>query len=187
MWQRRILPPDAVEWTAEDMALLLRLRKADAAGAVGYLRKRLRSLKGLIVVYKPIGSSETKLRLTREGYGRYLFFRSQEALGYFQKKDVDAKWAFSLSDLDGRLLFDANGLLTQPGEDLYNRALAGRETFWKTSGGDVLGNRPPPRPSPAPAPKVRPAPEAEEPPEAPPEQEEERPRPPEQNVPDASE
>lgn len=157
MWQRKVLPPEADRWSPEDMALLLRVRAAEAAGAIDLIKSRLRTLKGYSVVYKPAGSGESRLRLTKVGYDRYLFLRSQEALQYFEAKGVDAKWAFSLRDTDNRRLFEPSGLLTEAGEAVYDRVLAGLETHWKTSSGETLGNRPP-RPAP-------PAAEPKDPPE----------------------
>jgi len=108
--------------------------------------------KGLAVSSRRAGSSAKRWRLTKEGYEKYLFSRSQDALDYFESKGVDAKWAFSLTDLKGRRLFDGGGLLTEAGESLYARLRAGRKAFWKTPSGEVMGNRRPPRALPARAP-----------------------------------
>lgn len=143
MWQRRILPTDAAQWTPEDMALLRRLRNAEAAGAFSALKARFGGLKGMAAPHRPAGSSETRLRLTKEGYDRYLRLRTQQALEYFEKKGVDAKWGFRLKDLQGRALFDSGGLLSEAGEDLYNRVLANREARWQAPNGEMFGNRPP--------------------------------------------
>ena len=152
MWQRRILAPDAGQWSDEDMNLLERVRRAEAAGAVEVLRRRWPAVQGLVVAYKPVGAPVKSFRLTKEGYEKYLFSRSQDALDYFESKGVDAKWAFSLTDLKGRRLFDGGGLLTEAGESLYARLRAGRKAFWKTPSGEVMGNRRPPRALPARAP-----------------------------------
>ena len=143
MRQRKILSPDIDRWNPEDIALLLRLRRAEAAGAVERLKARGYSLKNLVVVYKRPGSSNIRLRLTREGYERYRLAQSQEALAYFEAKGVEAKWAFYLKDMQDRLVFDPRGLLTETGEDLYSRVSAGKESHWKTPSGETFGNRPP--------------------------------------------
>jgi len=134
------------------MSLLERIRRAEAAGAVAALRKRWPAVAGLAVAYRPVGTAAKKFRLTKEGYEKFLFARSQDALEYFESKGVEAKWAFSLTDLEGRRLFDAGGLLTEPGEALYARARAGEKAFWRTPSGAVLGNRRPPKPDSPPAP-----------------------------------
>jgi hypothetical protein len=148
MWQRRVLPPDAVRWTADDAMLLKRLRAADAAGAVDFLRRRLHGLKGLAVQNRPAGGLGASWRLTKEGYDRWKFLRAQDAVAYFDDQEVGAKSTFQLADADGKRLFEKNGLLTDEGEIVWSRIEAGRETHWKTPGGETLGNkrRPPPRP-----------------------------------------
>jgi|GEM_PF-1862295 len=165
LWQRGILGADMNQWSPEDLALLRRMSQAEAAGALGLLRRHFVSSKGLVLRDHPAGASSTRLRLTRLGYEKYIAIESQEALLYFESKEVETKWAYWLTNLDGRPLFDrGSGLLTEAGEELYARALANRPTFWKLRTGEVRGNRavPPelrPRPAPpAPAPaSARPA------------------------------
>ncbi len=144
MWQRRILSPEADRWAPEDMALLERIRRAEASQAASFLKSRLGTLKGLAVSRKLPGGA-IRLRLTKEGFERYLLIRSQEALRVFESKGVDAKWAFSLRDLEDRRLFEPRGLLSEAGEALYDRILAGLAAHWKTPAGEVFGNRPPPK------------------------------------------
>ena len=145
MWQRRILPPETDRWGPEEEALLARIRSAEGAGAVSLLRSRAGKLGGLLVTHKPAGGP-SRLRLTKAGFDRYLLIRSQEALRYFESKGTDAKWAFALKDLEGRKVFGPEGRLTEAGEAVYNRVLAGQEARWKAPSGEVLGNRPPRRP-----------------------------------------
>jgi hypothetical protein len=155
MWQRRVLPADIMQWNPEDMVLLERIRRAEAAGALNLLRHRFMGLKGLAVEYRPVGASSA-WRLTKEGYQRYVFVRSQDALQYFDGKEIGAKDAFKLMDLDGSKLFDSTGLLTDAGEALFDRVQAGLEAFWKNPAGVVAGNRRPPKPPPAPEPAPEP-------------------------------
>ena len=173
MWQRGILGTDMNQWSPEDLALLLRMRQAEAAGALALLRRHFLSLKGLVLRDRPAGGNSTRLRLSRLGYEKYLALKSQEALQYFESKEVETKWAYWLTDLDGRPLFDrGSGLLTEAGDELYSRARANRPTFWKLRTGEVRGNRPvppelrsrptttnaPPPAAPPPAPAVAPPP-----------------------------
>jgi hypothetical protein len=141
LWQRRILPPDSSRWQPEDIALLERLRRAESADAVRMLRRRLHGLKDLAVEYRPVGGAVTEWRLTKEGFTRYLFLRSQDALDYFDGKDIPAKTAFQLTDLDGKKLFDKSGLLTEAGEAVYDRAQDGLEARWKLPSGEIAGSR----------------------------------------------
>lgn len=162
LWQRRIISSETDRYAPEDLALLERLRDAERAGAVAELRRTYAgNIKGLVASYKipsvTGGRSTEGLRLTREGFDKWLFLRSQKALEYFQSKDVDAKWAFSLTDLSGKKLFEQTGLLTPAGDALYSRVALGLSAEWRLPDGTVAGNRPhrpePPAP-PEPAPQI---------------------------------
>lgn len=152
MWQRRVLAPEARDYGPQDLELLARVRSAEAAGALGYLRRRVGNLSGYAV-----SRGAGPLRLTKEGWERFRLMRTQDALKYFEAKGVDAKWGFHLRDMKDRRLFDARGLLTPEGEELYTRALANLPVHWKTPNGEVFGNRPPPK-APAPPPEREPLP-----------------------------
>ncbi len=141
MWQRGLLSAQRNAWTSRDMALLERVRRAEARGAVGLLRRRLTILQGLVVRDRQTG--QVRVRLTRRGFDQYLRLKSQEALDYFESKGVETKWAYWLTDQEGRALFDReNGLLTDAGDELYSRALLNQPVFWRTQEGSVMGNRP---------------------------------------------
>ena len=144
MCLRGILNPDMNHWSPEDMALLLRIRTAEAAGALNLLRQRFLSLKALTVREKSPGLAPPRIRLHRRGFEKYLMVRTQDALQYFEAKGVETKWAYGLTDLQGRALFDrGSGLLTDAGDELWVRARQNLPVFWKTRAGEVLGNRPP--------------------------------------------
>ena len=123
------------------MALLQRMRQAEAAGALGLLRRHFLSWEGLVLRDNPPGSSAMRLRLTRKGYDQYMEIKSQEALQYFESKEIATKWAYWLTDLAGQPLFDrSTGFLTEAGDRLYADALANRPTFWRLRTGEVRGN-----------------------------------------------
>lgn len=143
MWQRRILSPDSRGWSNEELALLIRMRAAEDFGAVSLLKRRF-GLKGLVVLHKPARGPE-RLRLTKAGYERWRFARTQDAMSYFESKGTDPKWAFKAVDLKGREMFDKDGILSEAGEELYRRALAGQAVHWKSPTGELFGNRPPPK------------------------------------------
>jgi hypothetical protein len=154
MWQRGILSPDANQWGPEDMALLQRIRQAEAAGALALLRQRLLSLKAFTVREKSPGLAPPRIRLNRRGFDKYLMIRTQDALQYFEAKGVETKWAYGLTDLQGRSLFDrGSGMLSEAGEELYARVRQNAPVFWKTRAGDVMGNRPPAGIPPLPTPR----------------------------------
>jgi hypothetical protein len=156
MWQRGILGTDMNQWSPQDQELLERMRRAEESGALGLLRRHFMSWKGLVLRDRPAGAGATRLRLTKKGFDAYLQFKSQEALDYFERREVETKWAYWLTDLDGKPLFDrASGLLTETGDALYTRAISSAPTFWRLRSGEVRGNRPVPvelRPKPAPPP-----------------------------------
>lgn len=170
MWDRRILPPDANSWSPEDLELLQRVRRAESAGALNVLRRRVGALGGLAAEYRPVGALSSSLRLTKEGYERYLSLRTQDALAYLEEKEIGAKVAFKLTDIDNQPLFDARGLLTEAGDRIFSRARAGLEAHWKMPNGAIMGNRRPP-PQPAAAPEPAPAPGRRRPSARPPEAE----------------
>ena len=150
MWQRRILSSESRSWSAEDLELLLKIRSAEALGAVPLVQRRGGAAGGSLVPYKAPGDKIQSWRLTREGYGRWQFLRAQEAIDYFERKGADAGQAFHLHDLEGRPLFDSSGMLTAAGDDVYDRALANLPTWWKSPHtGEIFGTRPPPKAAPA--------------------------------------
>lgn len=156
LWQRRIISSETDRYAPEDLALLERLREAERAGALAELRRTYAgNVNGLVATYKipsvTGGRSSEGLRLTREGFDKWLFLRSQKALEYFQSKDVDAKWAFMLTDLSGKKLFEQTGLLTPAGDALYSRVALGLSAEWRLPDGTVAGNRPHRPQPPAPA------------------------------------
>lgn len=169
MWLRRVLSSGSHSWTSEDMELLLKIRDAESLGAIGLLKRRARGVSGLTAPYKAVGSRTAGLRLTREGYEKWLFYRSQEAIEYFESKGVDAKWSFHLVDLQGRALFDGAGMLTPAGDEIYGHALANLPAWWRVPAtGEVFGTRPAPKPKPIELPPVSSTRQRQEPPPEPP-------------------
>lgn len=139
-WQRGIISTDASSWSPEELALLERIRGAERLGALPLLRKKLGTLKPFTVVHKG------RTRLTKSGYDRYLFLKSQDAVRWFERKEVDAKWVYRLKDEKGKPLFDGNGLLTEAGDVLFTRVTHNLPTYWVLPSGEKMGNRPPRRP-----------------------------------------
>lgn len=142
MRQRHVLSAEADQWTDADMDLLLRLRNAEAAGAVRFLRRKEGFSANYAVSYKPAGALVRRMRLTKEGYDRYVFLKSQMAVRYFESRGIDAKWIFLLKDARDNPLFGEGGLLTENGDRLYSLILNGKPVSWKTAAGEIMGNRP---------------------------------------------
>ena len=146
LWQRRLLPPDQSSWAPQDMELLARIRR-DERDAIRYLKGRPGGIRPWTARARS-GGPFAAPKLTKEGYERYLFLISQDALEYFESKGADAKWAFKLKDWDGKPMFDGAGRITDEGARVYERARLNLEVFWKAPDGQVYGTRRPPTKTP---------------------------------------
>ncbi|MBI4387179.1 MAG: hypothetical protein HY551_07340 [Elusimicrobia bacterium] len=140
MRRRRVVSARAQSWEPSDYALLERMRSAEALDAVALLREQLKSLRGLVVREKTAGGVKTWL--TRAGFQRYLFLKSQLARGYFEEMGTDAKWVFMVQTIEGAPVFDDKGVLTPAGEALYNAIQIGETAQWKQADGRIGGNAP---------------------------------------------
>ncbi len=146
MWQRGILAADTDNWAPGDKAVLERIRRAEKTGAFDVLRRKYHTLRGFVSILTLPDGETTVTRLTREGYSRYLFLISQDAIRYFQEREVAAKWVYKLRDLKGRLLFNGGtGLLTEAGQRVYRRARLNLPVHWVTPKHAIMGNRKPPK------------------------------------------
>lgn len=142
MWQRRVLEPEQRSWSPLDLALLERIRRAEPEAMV-YLRSKPGGLRPWVSTRRVGGMPFS--RLHKAGYERYLGMLSQDALLYFENKGADAKFAFKLTDWDGRRLFAADGRITEEGLQVYQRARLKLEVFWRGPDGAVYGTRRPPK------------------------------------------
>jgi len=138
MRARKILSTTASRWSLEDKALLARMRQAEAEGAINLLKEDLGTLRGYVIMH---GSGVDKyLWLTKIGFEKYVFFKSQRARKFFEDQDTDAKFVFELKDTQGEKLFDSKGLLTSAGDELYNRILQGGTVRWIDHSGQETSN-----------------------------------------------
>jgi hypothetical protein len=140
MWARRLLAPDQSAWAPSDAELLGRIRAAEAE-ALAFLKRRFGTTRNWTASRKGPGPR----LLTKEGYDKYLFLLSQEAIEYFEKKGAGAKWALKLTDWEGARLFDGDGRLTPAGVNVYGRAKLKLEVYWKAPNGETFGTRRPPK------------------------------------------
>lgn len=161
MWQRRILASDANVWSPEDFSLLSRIRAVEKDALI-LLRRKERSLARLVIEQKAPGARQTVPRLSKEGYHRYIFLLSQDAVEFFGRKGVDAKFVFKLKDVQGRPLFEDGGRLTEIGERIYTRGRLGMAVSWMTHTGEVLGTRQRPMPAESGPPGADPGPAADD-------------------------
>ena len=90
MWERRILSPDQPAWAPPDAELLGQIR-ATEPDALAYLKKKFGNTRPWTAAHR---SKEFAQRLlTKEGYEKYLFHVTQDAIEYFASKGASAKWA----------------------------------------------------------------------------------------------
>ena len=142
MWSRRLLAPDQTVWSPLDAELLGRIR-ASEADALLYLKKKFGNTRPWTAPTRS-GTAGRRL-LTKEGYDKYLFLFTQDAIEYFEAKGAGAKWALKLTDWDGKRLFDGDGRLTPAGVTVYTRAKLKLEVYWRSPNGETFGTRRPPK------------------------------------------
>ena len=145
MWRRRLLPPDQDGWSPADLELLGRIRRAEK-DALAYLRRRPGGVRSWTA--KPRPGADARPILTKEGYERYFFLLTQEAIDYFDSKGADAKVVFKLKDADGKPMFDGAGRITDEGARAYGRARLNMEVYWSAPDGQIFGTRRPPTKNP---------------------------------------
>lgn len=141
MWARRLLSPDQSGWAPADADLLSRIRLAEPEALV-YLKKKFGGTRPWTAARR--GKGPARRLLTKEGYDKYLFDVTQDAIEYFASKGASAKWALKLTDWDGKRLFDGDGRLTPAGVTVYTRAKLKLEVYWKSPNGETFGTRRPP-------------------------------------------
>ena len=142
MWARRVLSPDLTAWAPADAQLLGQIRMSEA-DALAYLKKKfggIRQWTAAVRIKEP-----ARRLLTKEGYDKYFFHVTQDAIEYFASKGASAKWALKLTDWDGKRLFDGDGRLTPAGVTVYTRAKLKLEVYWKSPNGETFGTRRPPQ------------------------------------------
>ena len=140
MWSRHLLAPDQQAWSETELDMLAKIRRAEP-DALAYLKKKFGGIRAWTVLKR--GSGLPRPLLTTEGYQKYLFHLTQEAIAYFEAKGADAKWALKMSDEEGRRLFGPDGRLTDAGIDLYLKAQSKIEVYWQSPTGETFGTRRP--------------------------------------------
>jgi len=140
--KRKIIDSEAVDWTPEQYTELLRMREAEAMGAFDLIRSKLGTLRGFAAEHPADGYK--KLWLTVAGYHRFIFFHSQDARAYFEKKGSPAKFTFQLRTLAGKRIFTDRGILTQEGIAVFGRIKRGLAVYWRHFDGRLNGTRRPP-------------------------------------------
>ncbi|MBI5201468.1 MAG: hypothetical protein HY925_07790 [Elusimicrobia bacterium] len=149
--ERGIVDKNLREWEPGDMQLLLRIQEAERLRAFDMLQSRAGTLRGY-AINKRLPDGTRVLWLTKAGFERYFFLKSQQARQYFEVKGTDAKWVYRMRNVKGKKLFDVSGMLTPEGDALYTRVLLGLPAEWVGGDGVTRSNVRPKKPSPAPSP-----------------------------------
>ncbi|MBO7605129.1 MAG: tetratricopeptide repeat protein [Elusimicrobiaceae bacterium] len=127
---RNIIAPEAETFTDEDIAMLREILKAERGSSVDYLYLKFGALlpEGSIFERNPNTFYARKM-LTLSGYNLLIGNLSNEAKDFFSSKGVIVSDLFSLTDFNGKPIFDENGLLTEEGLIAYNRSLKGKKSY----------------------------------------------------------
>ncbi len=140
MWSRHLVAPDQQAWSATELDTLAKIRRVEP-DALAYLKKKFGGTRAWTTVKR--GKGLPQPLLTVEGYQKYLFHLTQDAIAYFEEKGADAKWALKMSDETGRRLFGQDGRLTDAGVDVYRKAQLKLEVYWQSPNGELFGTRRP--------------------------------------------
>ena len=127
---RNIIAPEAETYTEEDITILRNILKAERGSAIDYLSLKLGALlpEGSVFERNPNTFYARKI-LTLSGYNLLIKNLSNEAQGFFMSKNIIASDLFSLTDFNGKPIFDENGLLTEEGLIAYNKSLKGKKSY----------------------------------------------------------
>jgi hypothetical protein len=140
MRTRRIIETSSDTWKPGDLTMLRQMQQAETAGAIGYMKTKVGTLHGLTVWHR---DDLHRVRwLTKSGFEKYMFFRSQDARAYFEDHEVSTSLIFEIRTADGEEVFNSDGILTEAGDRFYNRILGGDTVSWTDPNGRVMDNRP---------------------------------------------
>lgn len=127
---RNIIAPEAESFTAEDIDILKKILKAERGSAIDYLTLKFGVTlpEGSVFERNPETFYSRKM-LTLSGYNLLMNKLSNEAKSYFLEKNIAIADLFALKDLNGKPLFDKEGLLTEEGLLAYNKTLKGKKAY----------------------------------------------------------
>ena len=127
---RNIIAPEAETYTDEDITTLRKILEAERGSSIDYLTLKFGALlpEGSVFERNPNTFYARKM-LTLSGYKLLIDNLSSEAKDFFSSKGVIVSNLFSLTDFNGKPIFDENGLLTEEGLIVYNRSLKGKKAY----------------------------------------------------------
>ncbi|MCG2725289.1 MAG: tetratricopeptide repeat protein [Elusimicrobia bacterium] len=125
----RLIIDEKTETLTKDIRDLFRLmRKAETKYAVDYLKEKNVMLAGKIITTKN-QEGKVKLFLNAKGFESYRWLMTREAIGFFEKKEMDFGAIFLLRDKKGAMIFDKKGNLTNSGLNAYWSAMQGEKSW----------------------------------------------------------
>ena len=104
--------------------------KAERGSGIEYLSLKFGDTlpEGVIFESNPNTFYSRKI-LTLSGYNLLIDRLSGEAKEFFLSQKVTASDLFSLTDFNGKKIFDEKGLLTEEGLSVYNKSLKGKKAY----------------------------------------------------------
>ena len=127
---RNIIAPESEIFTPEDIETLKKILKAERGSAIDYLTLKFGVTlpEGSIFERNPDTFYSRKM-LTLSGYNLLMNKLSNEAKSYFLEKNIAIADLFALKDLNGKPLFNTEGILTEEGLLAYNKTLKGKKAY----------------------------------------------------------
>lgn len=127
---RNIIAPEAESFSEEDIEMLRKILKAERGSAIDYLSLKfgITLPEGTIFERNPNTFYARKM-LTLSGYNLLISKLSSEAKEFFLSKNIAVSDLFALNDLNGKPVFNKDGLLTEEGLMAYNRSLKGKKSY----------------------------------------------------------
>lgn len=127
---RNIIAPESENFNDEDIVMLRKILKAERGSSIDYLSLKFGAAlpEGVVFEQNPNTFYARKM-LTLSGYNLLIDKLSSEAKDFFRSKNVVVSDIFSLTDFNGKPIFNENGLLTDEGLIAYNQSLKGKKTY----------------------------------------------------------
>jgi len=127
---RNIIAPEALTFTEVDMDLLRKILKAERGSSIEYLSMKFGNMlpEGTYFEKNPNTFYARKM-LTLNGYNLLMEKLSKDATDFFRSQKIVVSELFSLADLNGRPIFNEQGILTDEGLVAYNKSLKGKKAY----------------------------------------------------------
>ena len=127
---RNIVAPEAESFSEEDIEMLKKILKAERGSAIDYLSLKfgITLPEGTIFERNPNTFYARKM-LTLSGYNLLMGKLSSDAKEFFLSKNISVSELFALNDLNGKPIFNKDGLLTEEGLMAYNKSLKGKKSY----------------------------------------------------------